>query len=37
VNTYATTSRAGKILDRGPDLGFLSLLLGGAGGSRGYG
>ena len=37
VNTYATTSRAGKILDRGPDSGFLSLALDSSGGSRGYG
>ena len=37
VNTYATTSRAGKILDRGPDIGFVSLALNSSGGSRGYG
>ena len=37
VNTYATTTRAGKVLDRGPDSGFVSLALDNAGASRGYG
>jgi len=37
INTYATTSRGGKVLDRGPDDGFISLALGVAPASRGYG
>ncbi len=37
VNTVATTSRNGKVLDRGPDLGFVTLDLGSAGAGRGYG
>jgi hypothetical protein len=37
VNTYATTSRAGRVLDRGPDAGFLPLALDAAPAGRGYG
>jgi hypothetical protein len=37
VNTYATTSRAGRVLDRGPDAAFLPLALGAAPAGRGYG